>query len=512
MGEQCDDGNDDNNDVCLNTCTLASCGDLFVELGVEECDDGNVDNTDTCLDNCALATCGDTYVQAGVEECDDGNLDNTDLCTESCLFPFCGDSFLQPDNAEECDDGNGLDGDGCEGTCLFTPGAKEFTTGEYHSCALIHAGDLRCWGNNDFGQLGQANNTIIGDNEFPSSVPPIPLGGPVKHIASGSYHVCALMNDDGVRCWGYNSYGELGYGHTDYLGDNEAVLDAGLVDIPGTVSQLTGGGTHTCALLEGGAVRCWGRNHVGQLGYGNTTPIGDDELPSAVGEVDLGGNAQQLCAGNTHTCALLEGGGVRCWGDGASGRLGYGNTNDIGDNELPSSVGLVPIGENVTAISCGQGHTCAVTESQNVRCWGAPFWGQLGYGNMVTIGDDETPASAGDVPVGGPVLAIDLGATHTCALLQNNVRCWGQGSFGQLGLASIDHVGDNELPNSVATIDVGGVVTSISAGGFHTCAVLEGGTVRCWGNANFGQLGYGNTDRIGDNEFPSSAGDVPFEP
>ncbi len=513
MGEVCDDGNADNADACLDTCVLATCGDSFVHNGVEECDDGNVDNTDQCLDNCVLATCGDSFVQAGVEECDDGNEDSSDMCTVECLLPMCGDGFVQPLEGEECDDGNFVDGDGCEASCLFTPGAKQVALGDYHSCALIHAGDVRCWGNNDFGNLGQGNVTIIGDNEFPNTVGAIMLGGPAQQLAVGAYHACALMNDNGVRCWGYNAYGGLGYGNLDSIGDNEVPSMAGVVDVGGNVTQLTAGATHTCALLDNGKVRCWGGNDNGELGYGNTDYIGDDELPSAAGDVDIGGNATQICAGGYHSCALLDNGEVRCWGEGGSGRLGYGNMNDIGDNEAPSSAGSINLGVDATAIACGGAHTCAITSNLNVRCWGAAFFGQLGYGDMNQVGDDESPASAGDVPLGGPVAEISLGASHSCALLDNGeLRCWGQGAFGQLGLANTDNIGDTEVPIMVGTINIGGSVKSVGAGGFHNCAILDDGAVRCWGNGNIGQLGYGNTNRIGDDEVPASAGDVPYLP
>ena len=119
--------------------------------------------------------------------------------------------------------------------------------------------------------------------------------------------------------------------------------------LPGLAScglgvPLEAGDFHTCALLQGGAVRCWGQATRGALGYGNTNNIGDDETPAAAGDVNVGGPVVQLAAGSDHTCALLQGGAVRCWGEGADGQLGYGNTNDIGDDEMPASAGDVNVG------------------------------------------------------------------------------------------------------------------------------------------------------------------------
>ena len=133
----------------------------------------------------------------------------------------------------------------------------------------------------------------------------------------------------------------------------------GDVNVGGHVVQISAGGSHTCALLDNGAVRCWGSNEYGQLGYPNTPNIGDDEPAGAGGDVVLGGPAIQISAGGIMTCALLATGSVRCWGYGADGGLGYGNTNNIGDDETPASAGDVPIGGRAVQLSAGVA-TCAL--------------------------------------------------------------------------------------------------------------------------------------------------------
>jgi alpha-tubulin suppressor-like RCC1 family protein len=115
----------------------------------------------------------------------------------------------------------------------------------------------------------------------------------------------------------------------------------GDVDVGGSVEAITAGGSHTCALLVGGAVRCWGDGTF--VGYGNGETIGDDETPASAGDVDVGGRVVQISAGRTHTCAVLDGGAVRCWGHGAYGELGYASTEWIGDDELPASAGDVKV-------------------------------------------------------------------------------------------------------------------------------------------------------------------------
>jgi len=221
----------------------------------------------------------------------------------------------------------------------------------------------------------------------------------LEHVLAFGHGFCALLSGGTIRCWGDGQVGKLGYANTNSIGDNEVPSSVGVVDVGGTATAITAGASHTCALLSDNTVRCWGRADVGQLGYGNTNTIGDNETPAAAGAVPVGGSVLAIGAGGDFTCALLVGGGVRCWGWGMGGRLGYANTNNIGDNETPAAVGNVSIGGPVAGIGVAAEHVCAVLVGGAVRCWGSGDLGRLGYGNITTIGDNETPASAGDVQV-----------------------------------------------------------------------------------------------------------------
>lgn len=384
--------------------------------------------------------------------------------------------------------------------------------GGNQTCAT-RDGRVRCWGFATYGVLGYGNANNIGDNETPASAGDVPLGASVKQLAAGYYHTCALLDSGDVRCWGRNNAGQLGYGNTMDVG---LASSAGNVSLGGTATQITAGIYHTCALLTTGQVRCWGSSNFGQLGYGNVNAIGDNELPSSVAPVSLGETAQEIAAGGFHTCALLTSGRVRCWGANALGQLGYGNVNNIGDNELPSAVTPVDVGgATVVDLTAGEAHTCARLTGDTVRCWGSAASGQLGYGNTNNIGDNEPPSAAGDVPVGRKVLMISAGGSRTCALGNDyRVRCWGEGLWGGLGYASTATIGDNEPASAGGIVDLGGDVISISVGFSHSCAVLSFSDtyhVRCWGQGAGGMLGYGNTSNIGDNEVPASAGDVTVE-
>jgi alpha-tubulin suppressor-like RCC1 family protein len=338
-------------------------------------------------------------------------------------------------------------------------------------------------------------------------------------VALGEAHTCALLDNRSVRCWGSGADGRLGYANTTTIGDNELPSSVGTVDlgVGRTAVAITAGADHTCAILDTGAVRCWGLGIDGQLGYGNTDTIGDTETPGSISPVDLGPGrkAVAISAGGSRTCAVLDNGAVRCWGENAFGGLGYGNTDPIGDNETPGSVSPVALGTGRTAvaITAGNGHTCALLDNGRVRCWGYPGDGRLGYGNTAVIGDNETPGSVSPVNLGAgrTAVALSAGGPDTCAVLDNGrVRCWGLNDLGQLGYGNTASIGDNEFPGSVGPVELGTgrKAVAISTGGAHTCALLDTGRLRCWGFGTVGQPGYGNTDDIGDNETPATVGPV----
>jgi cysteine-rich repeat protein len=504
--EACDDGElntDTEPNGCRTSCQAAGCGDEVLDAD-EACDEGAL-NSDTqpnaCRASCVLASCGDGVID-NTEACDDGaqNSDtNANACRTSCTVAFCGDGVT--DTGEECDDANGTDNDGCDNDCRLTK-VIQIATGGSHTCALLRSGSVRCWGENDSGQLGYGNTENIGDDEFPLDAGDVNVGGRVTQLTLGSDHTCALLDTGKVRCWGQGDGGQLGYGNTTTIGDNETPASAGDVNVGGTVIQIDAGEFHTCALLNTGKVRCWGA----LLSYGNSETIGDNETPNAAGDISLNGNATQISAGGSHACAILSPGFVRCWGSNLLGELGQGNTNTIGDNETPA--GLSAVVSDSISIKIGSFHTCSLGNDANINCWGDGTLGQLGLGNTTIVGDNE---GIGDIiNVFATVESIDLGDFHSCAVSNTGeLRCWGDNVSGQLGYGNTNNIGDNELPSAAGPVDVGGIVTQISAASSHTCALLNTGTVRCWGFGLFGRLGYGNQITIGDNETPASAGDVP---
>jgi alpha-tubulin suppressor-like RCC1 family protein len=408
----------------------------------------------------------------------------------------------------------GRAGTGGEGGEPDGPVVEGIALGSYHSCIVSNRHTARCWGSNGDGQLGLPNADKVGDDELPASAPDVDLGGPVAALSAGALHTCALLVSGAVRCFGRGVEGQLGYGNIDTIGDDETPASAGDVALGEPAIQIAAGSYHTCALLESGSVRCWGEASHGELGLGSTERIGDDETPASAPAVDVGGGrVVAVHAGLSHTCVLLATGRVRCWGYAHQGRLGYGNEDNVGDDEPPSRAGDVDIGGVALKIDLGTYHTCALLTDGALRCWGGGFYGETGHGNRDLVGDDETAASVPPVDFGGAAVDVATGGHHTCVLLdEGRVRCWGDGNYGEIGQGNRERIGDDEFPSVAQDVDLGGPALRIATGAIHTCALLDTGALRCFGEASSGQLGYGNTENIGDDEAPASAGDVSVFP
>ena len=345
----------------------------------------------------------------------------------------------------------------------LTSGVSTVAAGGSHTCALTTSGGLKCWGSNAGGQLGDGTTT-----QRLTPVDVSGLGSGVSAIAAGGNHTCAVTTG-GVKCWGFNGNGQLGDGTTTQR--------ATPVDVSGLtigVSAIAAGQFHTCALTTGGGVTCWGLNSNGQLGDGTTasrlTPVDVSGLTSGV---------SAIAAGLAHTCALTTGGGIKCWGFNGTGQLGDGTT---APRLAPVDVSGLTSG--VSAIAAGIAHTCAVTTGGGVKCWGFNGTGQLGDG---TTASRLTPVDVSGLTSG--VSAIAAGGSHTCALTTGGgVKCWGRNIEGQLG--------DGTTTQRTTPVDVSGLgsgVSAIAAGGNHTCALTTGGGVKCWGSNGSGQLGDGTT-------------------
>ncbi len=361
------------------------------------------------------------------------------------------------------------------GNVLPRRGARQISAGNLESCALTSDGTMQCWGYNDAGQLGNGTTT---NSSTPVGVSS--LSG-VKAIREGVYtdNTCALLSGGGVECWGYNPYGNLGNGNTTNSSTPVVVEGVGGVGQLSGVTAITPGGWHSCAVLSGGTVNCWGYNASGQLGNGTTTNSTTPVVVKGVGGTGTLTGASAIGVGFEHTCALLTNGTVDCWGYGADGELGNG--------ALPPS--HTPVGvsglSGATAIAVGDEFSCALISGGTVECWGSNANGQLGNGSTT---NSDTP-----VPVSGltGVTAIAAGGYHACALLSNGTaECWGENIYGQVGNGTTNPVSPYAVSTPVVVAGLSGA-TAIATGGFHTCALLSNGTMQCWGYNLEGQIGNG---------------------
>jgi cysteine-rich repeat protein len=422
----------------------------------------------------------------------------------------CGNGV--PEAGEACDDGNGSDADDCTTRCALQR-VVQLSTGAEHACALLHDGRVKCWGSNQYGQLGigEALGENRGDegHEMGAALPAVDLGGVAAvQIECGVIHTCALLADGAVRCWGNNGVGELG------LELPASTLPTSNVPAPpvdlGTalaVDHLSAGSSHTCARFGDGSAKCWGFGLHGQLGVDSAENHG--QLPGEMG-ADLpfvitdGATIQTIRAGNMHTCALLSGGLVRCWGYNGRGQLGTDSIESLGDapGEMAALATLVLDGP-ATAIGGGTESSCALLAGGAIQCWGLNDQGQLGIGHRLDWGDEPGEmASLPTIALGEPADALSVGINHACALLAGGgLKCWGENSAGGLGQGSQFDLG--VVPNDLSAapaIDLGGVaVVAVAPRGFaFNCGLFDDGAVRCWGYNHRGQLGLERVDNIGD--------------
>jgi alpha-tubulin suppressor-like RCC1 family protein len=356
---------------------------------------------------------------------------------------------------------------------LATPATAMATTataisaGGDHTCAVTSAGGAKCWGNGEFGDLGDGTET---NKTTPVDVSGLSSG--VTAISAGSVHTCALTSAGGAKCWGNDEFGELG--------DGTATNKTTPVEVSGLssgVAAITTGEVDTCAVTSAGGAKCWGYNEYGELGDGTTGPETDE--PEEVSGLTSGVAA--ISAGEFHTCAVTSAGGATCWGGNEGGDLGDGT-----ERNRTTPVDVSGLSSGVVAISAGGGQTCALTTAGGVECWGQNDSGQLGDG---TTTDRTTPVDVTGLASG--VVAISTGQNHTCALTSaGGVKCWGNGEHGQLG--------DGTETNKTTPVDVSGLssgVTAISAGYDYTCALTSAGGAKCWGQNGSGQLGDGTTTK-----------------
>lgn len=338
----------------------------------------------------------------------------------------------------------------------------DLCAGNGYTCARTEGGGVKCWGGNIYGQLGQGvlstKNYTMG-----KALPFTDLGKgfKVKDLACGGSHVCALSDKGFVKCWGANSKGSLGLGDKtnrghapEDMGDKLPALK-GLTDI----QAISAGFNNSCALSSQG-VRCWGNGEFGQLGLeaGGVSGTTPETIPGKSPFISLSSDPDDkiisLTSGYAATCSFLTAKTVanpffKCWGYNLNGALGTGDAIQHGLTPGTMGAKLPQIDLNLDEITSLNPHlafTCALSKAGRVKCWGVNDIGELGLGDMRSRGKAPTEMGKNlpDVDLGLPVKAISSGAlsSHSCAILINNgIKCWGDGGDGVLGYENEDTIG-----------------------------------------------------------------------
>lgn len=361
---------------------------------------------------------------------------------------------------------DGLNEPGFQSGSIFTE--TTMTVGGTHLCTILDDASLQCWGDNSYGQLGDGTKT----DRLTTTPVNLDEGRTAVSISAGKEHTCAILDNGELVCWGRNNFGQLGDGSDSQSNNPTGVVFSSSSAVP---VQVSSGDWHSCAVLDDASLECWGRNDHGQLGDGTNI-----DRNSAV-QVSLSPHkVLAVSTGANHTCAVLDDWSLKCWGANGNGQLGLGSTTST------NSPATVSVGGNTVAVSAGGAHTCAILHGFNMKCWGMNSMGQLGDGGTNQQND---ASSVGYVSSGSgdlEVTTIDAGESHTCAIdLSKALHCWGSSAKGQVGDGST-----SSQISSPTTIDLGQSLgaLSVSTGTSFTCVVASNDLPRCWGGHGSGDL------------------------
>ncbi|MBU6375573.1 MAG: putative Ig domain-containing protein [Bdellovibrionales bacterium] len=391
---------------------------------------------------------------------------------------------------------------------VVDPGVEYLSasSGEVHQCGVTSLGFIKCWGISANGRLGDGVN----GNYTPSTPTLVDSNTSFISVQAGGAFSCGITSSGAVKCWGNNKYGQLGQGvQTQKVGPT-------LIDGGAGYSQLSAGRYHTCAISSSGSLKCWGTNTYGQLGDGSTQQRTSPVL------VDAATNYRSIAVGKSHTCGITSANILKCWGYNGSGQLGDGSRTN---RTIPVIIDRGTSYQSIATSFDGE-HTCGITSTNILKCWGYNHFGQVGNGKSGTSGPTKLAHEPSPVLIdsGTSYSAVGTGQDHTCGITTQNVlKCWGSNSDGQLGSSQSSTstpivIGSSYLKISLGKANTCGISTSgtlgcwgqgaytgpqkqvvvsysaVTAGDTHTCAITSQGALRCWGQNFFGQLGDGSTE------------------
>jgi alpha-tubulin suppressor-like RCC1 family protein len=456
------------------------------------------------------------------------------------------------------------------------------TNTQAHTCAVLVDGTVKCWGRNQDFELGFTTPDANADGYLDSTGTPgvVPAITNAVSVAAGQYSTCVLLSTGAVRCWGLNSVGDLGVGTTTSVALGTVVEPTGLSS---GVTQIDASGRHFCAVMATGALNCWGANVnevlkvndgtftlVPTLTYGLSTQVhgvvvgpvstcavftdtslhcwgrdnygqqgdqypGDYSTPQSI--ITSNGSAltgiSSIAQGLWTGCALMQTGGVKCWGASTFNERGDGAVN-----EIPYAVDVPGFGGTVTSMDGGYQGVCAVLADGSAKCTGSNMGGRFGFGSTSSFPSAQPMMTAANTPVTSVtqvsftyfvgcvlqsgavkcagsniagatgdgtvtgshtylnqvtgltsgVTQISAGYQGGCALLTDSLRCWGRNQSRELGNGGVTNTGTPVTPTGLST-----GVAQVAASDSFDCALMATGNIKCWGYNGYGQLGIGST-------------------
>jgi alpha-tubulin suppressor-like RCC1 family protein len=349
---------------------------------------------------------------------------------------------------------------------------KQLAAGNAFTCALTATGGVKCWGQNGYGSLGNGQTSGVSL----AAVDAVGLSSGVQTISAGGYHACAITTANALLCWGLNEFGQLGSGSSIAQGSGSPVEPTAVTS---TVSAMAIGDDHSCVVVAStGGVKCWGRNSYGQLGV---DPAATSTTGVAVDVFGASSGFKAVAVGDYHSCAITTQGAVKCWGRNDFGEIGSAGPAS-GSTYQPVTV--AGLSSAAVAVVGGHNYTCAMTDLGGVQCWGNDQgFGYLGNGSE--SGTSAVPVDAVGLSSGAVALSTSNSsyASHVSALTSGGaVLSWGLDEVGQLGddPKTITATTSSDVP--VAAVGVHNAI-AVAAGDSHGCAALAAGGVMCWGQS-----------------------------
>ncbi len=350
-----------------------------------------------------------------------------------------------------------------------SPCVAEISASYSHTCARKVDGTLWCWGDNTAGQIGDGTTT----SPRATPVQITALGSSVAQVATTRDRTCARKTDGTLWCWGRNTYGEIGDGSTGGIKS----APTRVVALGSDVAEVSTGASATCARKTDGTVWCWGNNSAGTLGDGTTV----SPKPNPTQAVALGNTVSHVSVSSTG-CAIKADGTLWCWGYNVFGQLGDGTM--VSPRPTPAQV--VALGNTVAEVVTADNQVCARKTDGTAWCWGYNGVGQLGDGTTTT----PRPTPEQVAPLGTSVTQIASGYDHSCAIKTDaSLWCWGSNVQGQLGNADPTST-PYPLPLQASAVFPHAII-GVATGSSHTCALEGDGTVWCFGDDSYGELGDG---------------------